>query len=259
MMVQENSILQNLSLYTVAGILLVALFTACSTSEHTADDGGHHNHHHHEPAEQTASDLEQLYWSRLEKRRANFTQADIDFMNDMIIHHAQALIMSRMAPENGASPVVQTLAARIINAQHDEIATMQKWLKDRGQPAPIVTFDGIEMIVEMEQPPGHDHHHEEHGHHGHHDMSHHDDMPGMLTHEQLKELKHARGQEFDRLFLTYMIEHHEGAVIMVRDLFDAEGAANDAEAFDLASDIHAEQITEINRMQLMLDQMAGQQ
>lgn len=251
MKVQKNSIHRKLLfIAAVMPLLLIIALPACSSTEQAATDT--------EEQVRDFTDLEELYWSRLEERRANFTQADIDFMNDMIIHHAQALIMSRMAPENGASPQVQSLAARIINAQHDEIATMQKWLRDRGQPAPVVTFDGIEMIVEMDQPHGHhaDHHH--HGHHGHHDMSHHDDMPGMLTHEQLKEMKYARNREFDRLFLEYMIEHHEGAVIMVQELFDADGAANDAEAYDLASDIYAEQITEINRMKLMLQQMAEQ-
>ena len=244
-MLQKTTI-QSLITALILSCVLFGL-TSCAGSEPAVEETVQYDRDY--------SDLEELYWSRLEERRANFTQADIDFMNDMIIHHAQALIMSRMAPENNASPLVQTLAARIINAQHDEIATMQKWLRDRGQAVPLVTFDDIEMIVEMEQPPGH---HGQHQHHSDHDMSHHDDMPGMLTHEQLMELKNATGREFDRLFLEYMIEHHEGAVIMVQVLFDADGAANDAEAFDLASDIHAEQITEINRMELMLQQMAEQ-
>lgn len=88
-----------------------------------------------------------------------------------------------------------------------------------------------------------------HGSHAHHSM------PGMLTQEQLNELGAAHGVEFDRLFLTYMIEHHEGAVIMVQDLFAADGAALDNESFDLASGIHAEQVTEIERMRQMLEEI----
>jgi uncharacterized protein (DUF305 family) len=208
--------------------------------------------------ERDLSSLEELYWSRLAEARLNFIQADVDFMTDMIVHHAQALIMSRLAPENDASPVVQTLAARIINAQEGEIATMQKWLRDRGQPVPLVHIEGVELMIHTEDS-GDDEGHAQHAHHshGHHDMSNHDDMPGMLTQEQLEHLASVRGSEFDRVFLEYMIEHHEGAVIMVQELFDADGAANDSETFDLASDIHAEQVTEINRMQWMLDQMAA--
>jgi uncharacterized protein (DUF305 family) len=238
------------------GMLLIA--SACSTSETTSDAevitprSGH-------------SDLEALYWQRIQESRMNFTQADVDFMTDMIVHHAQALIMSRLAPENDASPMVQTLAARIINAQDGEIATMQKWLRDRSQPVPLVHINGLELMIQIEEPKDEHEHHEDHAHHdngdhhghGHHDMSHHDEMPGMLTMEQLEHLASVRGAEFDRYFLEYMIEHHEGAVIMVRDLFDTDGAANDSEAFDLASDIHAEQVTEINRMRFMLEQMAS--
>jgi uncharacterized protein (DUF305 family) len=241
------------------------------------------------------SELEALYWSRLESSRMSFVQADVDFMTDMIAHHAQALIMSELAPKNGASHSVQTLAARIHNAQLGEIETMQKWLRDRGQPVPEVHIDGlllmIHLEVEAEEPmdhgmmdhsamghhnvhdeeemshDSHDDHEEEMSHDGHgnqteedqmmsnHSMHHHHDMPGMLTQEQLEELAEATGTEFDRKFLTFMIEHHEGAVYMVNELFASDGAANDNEIFDLASDIHVEQITEINRMKLMLEEL----
>lgn len=156
----------------------------------------------------------------------NFTQADVKFMTDMIAHHAQALVMSRLAPENGAGPTIQVLAARIINAQEDEIATMQKWLRDRDQPVP--------------------------GPH-HHTMDHHHGMPGMLTAGQLDRLARLQGPDFDRNFLELMIEHHEGAVYMVRELFKVDGAASGTEAFILASGIHAEQVTEIERMKRMLE------
>ena len=84
--------------------------------------------------DQSREEMEELYWSRIQESKMNFTQADVDFMTGMISHHAQALVMSDLAPENNASPTIQTLAARIINAQKDEIATMQNWLKERNQP-----------------------------------------------------------------------------------------------------------------------------
>lgn len=186
-------------------------------------------------------DMEALYWDRIESARMNFTDADVSFMTGMIGHHAQALIMSRLAPENGASAEIQRLAARIINAQEDEIATMQEWLKLRGQPVPEIHIDGLNLMIH-----GSDNHHSDHTH-----------MPGMLTQEQLQELADAQGEDFDRLFLTYMIEHHEGAVTMVTDLFGTDGAAQENEAFRLASDIQVDQITEIERMKLMLNRYSG--
>ena len=183
-------------------------------------------------------ELEALYWARLDSALTKFTEADTHFMTGMIAHHAQALVMSELAPANGASAQVQTLAARIINAQQDEIALMQQWLRDRGQPVPEVHITGITLMV--------------HGA-GDHVMH----MPGMLTQEQLQELEAARGLDFDRLFLTYMIQHHAGAVHMVDELFSTDGAALDEAAFKLASGIHADQVTEIARMELMLGQLPG--
>jgi len=206
-------------------------------------------------------ELEALYWARIDSSRMSFTDADVEFMEGMIAHHAQALIMSRLAPENDASPAVQRLAARIINAQDGEIATMQKWLSDRGQAVPRVHIDGLNLMIHMEddeeEETDHDGgHHHGHGHHGHHDaMAHHHDMPGMLTQEQLEKLASVKGREFDRYFLKFMIEHHEGAVYMVDELFSIDGAGTDTEAFELASDIHAEQVTEIARMRLMLNEI----
>ncbi|MEX2345602.1 MAG: DUF305 domain-containing protein [Balneolaceae bacterium] len=182
--------------------------------------------------------LEEIYWARVDSARMAFTDADVDFMNGMIGHHAQALIMSELAPVNGADPVIQTLAARIINAQKDEIETMQQWLRDRGQPVPEIHIDGLNLMI--------------HGEGSHH--SGHMNMPGMLSQDQLEELRNAQGSDFDRLFLTYMIEHHQGAVIMVKNLFSTDGAATEEEAFRLASDIQVDQITEIERMKLMLSE-----
>ncbi|HEX9709302.1 MAG TPA: DUF305 domain-containing protein [Candidatus Thermoplasmatota archaeon] len=161
-----------------------------------------------------------------------FTPADVRFVTGMIGHHAQALVMAGLAPSHGASASLRTLAARIINAQRDEIALMEQWLRDRGQPVPRVRVEGTELVV----------HGAEHALH----------MPGMLTPEQLRELDMARDAEFDRLFLTYMIQHHRGAVTMVEELFATDGAAQDEAVFKLASDVQVDQTTEISRMELML-------
>jgi uncharacterized protein (DUF305 family) len=151
------------------------------------------------------------------------TEADARFMSAMIGHHAQALVMAGWAPTHGASASVQRLAERITSGQQDEIVTMEQWLRDRGQPVP----DG---------------HHPDHGHH----------MPGMLTDAQMKELAEARGPEFDRLFLTFMIQHHRGAVAMVKELFGTPGAAQDETVFKFANDVNVDQTTEIARMERML-------
>lgn len=217
-----------LALLATSALLLAACVTASPPAEQP------------EPAAPEATpphaDLEALYWERQEAARGAFTDADVRFMTDMIGHHAQALIMSRLAPERGASPTIRTLAARIINAQQDEIASMQQWLRERGQPVPEVHIDGLNLMI--------------HGAGGHH---HHAHMPGMLSQEQLEELAAAEGAAFDRLFLAYMIQHHSGAVHMVDALFATDGAASDEAAFKLASDINVDQQTEIARMQLMLD------
>lgn len=228
---------------------------------------------------QSAAELEALYWARIDSSKMNFTQADVDFMTGMIGHHAQALIMSDLAPANGASQSIQTLAARIINAQKDEIETMQNWLEERNQPVPRVHIDGLNLMIRMEEPEkemgGHASHKDhdmgdaetDNDHAGHSQMDHsgmdhgemgshdHHNMPGMLTQAQLEELAAAEGSEFDRKFLSFMIQHHEGAVIMVRELFGSDGAALDDQSFRLASDIQVDQITEIERMKLMLSQM----
>jgi uncharacterized protein (DUF305 family) len=184
------------------------------------------------PAASTA-ELEALYLARLDSARMRFTEADVRFMTGMISHHAQALEMAGFAPTHGVGPSVRILTARTINAQRDEITTMQQWLRDRGQPVPEVHTDGVDSTVRL---PG-------------------DGMlmPGMLTAQQMRELDAARGSDFDRLFLTYMIQHHGGAVTMVDDLFDTDGAALDEAVFKIASDIQADQTAEITRMKRMLD------
>ena len=189
------------------------------------------------PAAVSTAELEALYYARSDSARMRFTEADVRFMTGMISHHAQALEMAGFAPTRGASPSVQILTARTINAQRDEIVAMQQWLLDRGQPVPEVYTEGVDSPVQVP-----------------------DDgmlMPGMLTGQQMGDLDAARGADFDRLFLSYMIQHHGGAVTMVHDLFATDGAALDEAVFKIASDIQVDQITEIARMEGMLQESAG--
>lgn len=159
-------------------------------------------------------------------------EADANFMAGMIPHHAQAVLIAGWAPTHGARPDVRILCERIVVGQKDEIALMQTWLSDRGQPVPDANATHHTMKMG--------------------DMEHKMLMPGMLTDAELAQLNKARGPEFDRLFLTFMIKHHEGALKMVDDLFESHGAAQDDLVFTLASDIWADQIAEIERMQQML-------
>ena len=185
------------------------------------------------PGSAATAELEALYRARLDSARMRFTEVDVRFMTGMISHHAQALQMAGFAPTHGVGPSVRILTARTINAQRDEIAAMQQWLRDRGQSVPEVYTDGFDSAVRV--PEG--------------GMS----MPGMLTPQQMRELDAASGPDFDRLFLTYMIQHHRGAVTMVHDLFDTDDAALDESVFKIASDIQADQTAEIARMKRMLE------
>ena len=171
--------------------------------------------------------------AKRDSARLPYTVADIAFMTGMISHHAQALEMSKWAPDRGASDAIRRLSARIINAQQDEIVIMQQWLADRNQPVPEPNPAGMVMK------------------HGDHTMTH--LMPGMLSEAQLQQLRNARGREFDRLFLTFMIQHHKGAVQMVNELFATPGAGQDETVFKFASDVHTDQTTEIARMEKMLE------
>lgn len=161
------------------------------------------------------------------------TAADTRFMRGMIHHHAQAVLMARWAPSHGAGADLQRLAERIVVAQEDEIALMQQWLKAKGEPVSQPTPGPMRMTM----PDGTEH-----------DML----MPGMLTEAELEQLDAARGVEFDRRFLTFMIRHHEGALDMVDELFGSQGAAQDEDTFRLASDVFADQTTEIRVMKEML-------
>ncbi|HET6679853.1 MAG TPA: DUF305 domain-containing protein [Gemmatimonadaceae bacterium] len=161
-----------------------------------------------------------------------YTDADVHFMSGMIPHHAQAVLIAGWAASHGARDDVRILCERIVVAQRDEIATMRRWLSERGEAVPAADATHMTMTMNGMQ----------------HDML----MPGMLTAEQLAELDRARGAAFDELFLTSMIRHHRGALTMVDELFASPGAANDDTIFKFASDVFADQTTEIDRMEQML-------
>jgi uncharacterized protein (DUF305 family) len=170
--------------------------------------------------------------ARADSAKYPWTAADVRFMSGMISHHAQAIEMARWAPTHGASAAVRRLCERVVNAQTDEIAMMSGWLKVRRQPVPEASPAGMKMMMGGAE----------------HVML----MPGMLSEAQMKELSAARGQDFDRLFLTFMIQHHRGAVSMVQELFANRGAGQDETVFKFASDVNVDQTTEINRMLEML-------
>ena len=166
--------------------------------------------------------------------RPPYNSADVYFMSGMIGHHSQAVLMAGWAPSHGASPSVQTLCQRIVVAQNDEIATMTRWLVERHEMVPDAD------AAHHDRMPG---------------MNHASMMPGMLSPAQLAQLDSARGAEFDRLFLTVMIQHHQGALTMVDQVMNAPGAMEDDVMYKFATDVAADQSTEIERMQLMLAAM----
>lgn len=168
--------------------------------------------------------------------RYPYTQADIDFMSGMIHHHAQAIVMSKWAPSRGASDELLRLTARIINAQTDEIALMQAWLEERNVTPP--RLDSLGNVIM------------DHAMHGMHSAM----MPGMLSAEQMDSLSAARGEAFDVLFLQFMIQHHRGAVSMVKELFASHGAGQNEAIFKFAADVEVDQTTEIRRMMQMMIQ-----
>ena len=161
--------------------------------------------------------------------------ADVHFVTGMIPHHAQAVKMAGWAPTHGASAALHRFAERIVVAQRDEIAMMRTWLGTQGVPVPAA--DATHMMMERDG------------------MSHAMLMPGMLSDEEMAQLDRARGTEFDRLFLQFMIRHHQGAITMVEELFASHGAAQDEFVFRLASDVYADQTTEIEFLQILLDDL----
>lgn len=152
------------------------------------------------------------------------TEADVRFMQGMIVHHQQALEMTDLVPARGNHEDVRLLAQRIEISQEDEILAMKDWLEDRGEEIPSV------------------------GTHGHHAL-----MPGMATEQEMARLAAATGTGFDRLFLELMIRHHQGALVMVEDLFASPGAGQESEIYQFASHVAGGQKIEITRMRRMLE------
>ncbi|MGE0814696.1 MAG: DUF305 domain-containing protein [Vicinamibacterales bacterium] len=169
--------------------------------------------------EQAATDLSKV----------QATPADVKFMQGMIGHHAQALEMTALIPDRTARPEMKLLGQRISISQADEIEMMKTWLRRRGQEIPS-----------------------EHAHHMPGGM-----MPGMLTDEQMAALAAATGEKFDELFLTGMIQHHEGALTMVDELFKTPGAGQEGDINAFAADVDSDQRMEINRMRALLGRPSG--
>ncbi len=157
------------------------------------------------------------------------SQAEVEFMEGMIMHHAQAVEMTALISSRTENKDLRSLGARISSSQSDEIKFMKRWLAARGEPVylPSVAMPGMQHPMAL--------------------------MPGMLTAEQMEALRKAQTTEFDRLFLTGMMQHHNGALTMVKDLFDTAGAGQDAELFDFATDADNTQRAEIRVMQTMLE------
>ena len=166
--------------------------------------------------------------------RQPYSDGDVNFMSGMIPHHAQAVLIAGWAESHGARPELRVLCERMVVGQRDEILFMRNWLRDRGETVPDANATHHRMKMNGVE----------------HDML----MPGMLTPGQLAQLDKSRGPEWDRLFLTFMIAHHEGALTMVDELFKSFGALQDDDVYTLASDIHADQTIEIERMRKMLSQ-----
>ncbi|HET9424024.1 MAG TPA: DUF305 domain-containing protein [Gemmatimonadaceae bacterium] len=176
--------------------------------------------------------------ARADGGKPPFVEADVKFMQGMIHHHAQAILIAKWAPSHGAGAALQRLAERIVVAQRDEIDLMRTWLAERKLEVPVADTLGKANEHAGHDMPG---------------MAGPVMMPGMLTPQQVAQLDSARGREFDRLFLRYMIRHHEGAIEMVQQLFRSHGAAQDGVVYRFAADVEADQGAEIERMTLMLN------
>jgi uncharacterized protein (DUF305 family) len=175
----------------------------------------------------------------LAQQAPSYTAADVRFMQGMIGHHAQALVMTALIPDRTARPDIRSLGQRIEVSQKDEIKLMQQWLRERHQSVPDPSAE-------------HQHHMDMPG------MAMTDTlMPGMLTAEQLAELAKAHGAEFDKLFLKDMIQHHEGALTMVATLLGTTGSGQEPEVFRFAAEVDTDQRAEIARMSALLDQLGN--
>ncbi len=160
-----------------------------------------------------------------------YTPADVHFMSGMIYHHAQAILIANWAKAHGAGPSVQTLCDRIVASQTDEINLLSRWLATRGEQVPHPEPEHM-MMPGMPMDSTHM-------------------MPGMLTTAQLAQLDSARGPDWDETFLRLMIQHHQGAITMVNQLFAASGGEEES-VYKMATGVFADQTTEIERMQRML-------
>ena len=161
------------------------------------------------------------------------SKKDIEFMQGMIMHHGQAVEMTALIDSRTQNKELRLLGARISHSQSEEMRFMERWLQARGEPTTLA----------MPSMPGMDHMH----------MSEHQMlMPGMLTAKQMDALKKAKGKEFERLFLTGMIQHHDGALVMVDEMFKSAGGGQDANLFNFATDVDSGQRAEIKIMQEML-------
>ena len=165
------------------------------------------------------------------------SQADVEFMQGMIMHHVQAVEMTALIASHTENKELRSLGARISSSQSDEIKLMQRWLAARGERISM-DMPGMDMSRHS---------------------SHQQLMPGMLTPEQMEALRKAKDAEFDHLFLTGMIQHHDGALTMVKDLFDTAGAGQDADVFNFATDADNTQRAEIKIMQSMLDKKSSEE
>jgi len=161
------------------------------------------------------------------------SQADVQFMQGMIMHHSQAVEMTVLIPSHTDDGATRTLGARISRSQSDEINFMKRWLLARGQSIDMSMPGMPDMDMQGSPMPA---------------------MPGMLTAQQMQALRAAKGEDFNRLFLTGMIQHHNGALVMVKQLFDTPGAGQDADLFDFATDADNTQRAEIKIMQSMLEE-----
>jgi uncharacterized protein (DUF305 family) len=165
------------------------------------------------------------------------SQADVEFMQGMLMHHAQAVEMTALIPSHTENMKLRSLGARISSSQSDEIKFMQRWLAARGEASPgdnpvvMPAMPGMTLSGERMAP-----------------------MPGMLTPAQMQALRKANGAKFDRLFLLGLIQHHEGALVMVQTLFSSAGAGQDADLFNFATDADNTQRAEIRIMQSQLEE-----
>jgi uncharacterized protein (DUF305 family) len=178
------------------------------------------------------------------------SQANVEFMQGMVMHHAQAVEMTALISSRTQNQDLRLLGERISHSQTDEIKFMRRWLAARGEPIGLPS--GPMPGMASANPTPHDMSHQAMPMHMHL-------MPGMLTPEQMDALRKAQGAEFDSLFLAGMIQHHNGALTMVKDLFDTAGAGQDAELFNFATDVDSGQRAEIRIMQAMLEKKLSEE